>query len=116
MSQDVSPAEASGTTTVAAPFEIKAFPRKPAVLVDPNKDAPFGWWPAIVIALVAFIDRVEVNLIAGALPQIQEHFGFSDAWAGAIPPPPQSRAPCWCSLRAVWLTAPRAWSPSPSWC
>ncbi len=85
MSQDVSPAEASGTTTVAAPFEIKAFPRKPAVLVDPNKDAPFGWWPAIVIALVAFIDRVEVNLIAGALPQIQEHFGFSDAWAGAIP-------------------------------
>jgi len=38
-----------------------------------------------VVALVAFIDRVEVNLIAGALPQIQEHFGFSDTWAGAIP-------------------------------
>jgi MFS family permease len=53
--------------------------------VDVASDTPFGWWPAIVIALVAFIDRVEINLIAGALPKIQEHFGFSDTIAGLIP-------------------------------
>lgn len=86
MSQDVSPPESAPSVAAPAqPFEIKAFPRKPALTIDPNKEAPFGWWPAIVIALVAFIDRVEVNLIAGALPQIQEHFQFSDTWAGAIP-------------------------------
>ncbi|MCD4524403.1 MFS transporter [Nocardioides sp. cx-173] len=65
--------------------EVQAFAGRPPVTVDLAKAAPFGWWPAVVIALVAFIDRVEVNLIAGALPQIQDHFGFSDAWAGAIP-------------------------------
>lgn len=65
--------------------EVQAYAGKPPVTVDLTKAAPFGWWAAIVIALVAFIDRVEVNLIAGALPQIQDHFGFSDTWAGAIP-------------------------------
>ncbi len=53
--------------------------------VDLSLDAPLGWWPAIAIALVAFIDRVEINLVAGALPAIQEHFGFSDTVAGLIP-------------------------------
>lgn len=53
--------------------------------VDVTRAAPFGWWAAIVVALVAFIDRVEVNLIAGALPAIQEHFDFGDTMAGAIP-------------------------------
>ncbi|TYL46048.1 MFS transporter [Nocardioides sp. BGMRC 2183] len=53
--------------------------------VDLTRAAPFGWWPAIAIALVAFIDRVEINLIAGALPEIQGHFGFSDTIAGLIP-------------------------------
>ncbi|WP_110241508.1 MFS transporter [Nocardioides gilvus] len=86
MSHDVSPPELEGDTAFsAAPMTLVAFPKKPAVTIDPNKEAPFGWWPAVVIALVAFIDRVEVNLIAGALPQIQDHFGFSDTWAGAIP-------------------------------
>ncbi|WP_300678020.1 MFS transporter [Nocardioides sp.] len=53
--------------------------------VDLTRDPPFGWWPAIVIGLVAFVDRVEINLVAGALPAIQEHFGISDTVAGAIP-------------------------------
>lgn len=65
--------------------EVAAFRNRPPVTVDLDRPAPFGWWAAIVIALVAFIDRVEVNLIAGALPKIQDHFGFSDTWAGAIP-------------------------------
>ncbi|QWF20882.1 MFS transporter [Nocardioides sp. LMS-CY] len=64
---------------------VEAFPGRPPVTVDPGKVAPFGWWAAIVVALVAFIDRVEYNLVAGALPAIQEHFGFGDTLAGAIP-------------------------------
>ncbi|MFD7133836.1 MFS transporter [Streptomyces sp. NPDC059894] len=36
------------------------------------------------VALVAAIDRIEYNLLAGALPAVQEEFGFGDAAAGAI--------------------------------
>jgi MFS family permease len=39
----------------------------------------------MVIALVAFVDRLETSLVAGALPGLQAEFGFSDSWAGAIP-------------------------------
>lgn len=85
MSQDVSPTDPHAAFTGSREVEIVAFANKPPVKVDIDNPAPFGWWPAIVIALVAFIDRVEVNLIAGALPAIQDHFGFSDTWAGAIP-------------------------------
>lgn len=66
-------------------WEVEAFPGRPPVAVDLTKVAPFGWWAAIVIALVAFIDRVEYNLVAGALPAIQDHFGFGDTLGGAIP-------------------------------
>lgn len=66
-------------------LEIDAYPGKAPVRIDLKKVAPFGWWPAIVIALVAFIDRVEYNLVAGALPAIQDHFDFGDTLAGAIP-------------------------------
>lgn len=70
---------------VRTTIELEAFVGRPPVSVDPSRSAPFGWWAAIVVALVAFIDRVEVNLVAGALPAIQDHFGFSDTVAGAIP-------------------------------
>ncbi|MBW9208417.1 MFS transporter [Mumia sp. zg.B21] len=81
LEQDAVPPPAGAKTTV--PLDV--FVGRPPVDVDLARPAPFGWWPAIVIALVAFIDRVEVNLIAGALPAIQEEFGFSDTMAGAIP-------------------------------
>jgi predicted MFS family arabinose efflux permease len=64
---------------------VDAFPGRPPVAIDLAKAAPFGWWAAIVIAMVAFIDRVEYNLVAGALPAIQDHFDFGDTLAGAIP-------------------------------
>lgn len=60
------------------------FPGRPPVTVRRGAPAPFGWWPAVCIALVAAIDRVEYNLLAGALPKIQEEFGFGDAAGGAI--------------------------------
>ncbi|MEV4840449.1 MFS transporter [Nonomuraea sp. NPDC049486] len=46
--------------------------------------APFGWWPAICVALIAFVDRVEYNLMAGALADIQRDLGFGDTAGGAI--------------------------------
>ncbi|MFF5076001.1 MFS transporter [Actinoplanes sp. NPDC000266] len=57
---------------------------RPPVTVRRGSGAPFGWWPAICVALVAAIDRIEYNLLAGALPTIQEEFGFSDSAGGAI--------------------------------
>ncbi|XVU28323.1 MFS transporter [Actinoplanes sp. CA-054009] len=57
---------------------------RPPVAVRRGSGAPFGWWPAICVALVAAIDRIEYNLLAGALPTIQEEFGFSDSAGGAI--------------------------------
>lgn len=65
--------------------EMAVFAKRPARTVDLTKAAPLGWWPAIVVALVAFVDRIELNLISGALPAIQDHFGFSDTAGGAIP-------------------------------
>ncbi|GAA3203434.1 MFS transporter [Actinocorallia longicatena] len=64
--------------------EVEAFAGRPPVKVDPAATAPFGWWPAGCVALVALIDRVEANLMAGALPDIQEEFGFGDTAGGAI--------------------------------
>ncbi|MEU8798478.1 MFS transporter [Spirillospora sp. NPDC048819] len=73
------------TEPPAAPLPtITAYAGRPPVPVDPERAAPFGWWPAICIGLVALIDRVEANLMAGALPRIQEEFGFSDTEGGAI--------------------------------
>ncbi|GAA1396824.1 MFS transporter [Catellatospora coxensis] len=64
--------------------EIAAYPGRPPVRVRRGRAAPFGWWPAICVALVALIDRIEYNLLAGALPAIQREFGFDDGAAGAI--------------------------------
>ncbi|MFB4310501.1 MFS transporter [Actinomadura sp. GTD37] len=75
---------AAPPTPSAASARIVAFPGRPPVAFDPARAAPFGWRPAVCIALVALIDRVEANLMAGALPRIQEEFGFSDTAGGAI--------------------------------
>ncbi|MBB2947443.1 MFS family permease [Actinoplanes lutulentus] len=64
--------------------QVTAYPGRPPVAVRRGTAAPFGWWPAICVALVAAIDRIEYNLLAGALPTIQEEFGFSDSQGGAI--------------------------------
>ncbi|MEQ6903296.1 MFS transporter, partial [Nocardioides sp. YIM 152588] len=75
----------AGAAAAAGTATLQVHTRGTEQQVDLDRDPPFGWWPAIAIALVAFIDRVEINLIAGALPAIQDHFGFSDTVAGAIP-------------------------------
>ncbi|MEU0555031.1 MFS transporter [Dactylosporangium sp. NPDC006015] len=64
---------------------VEAYAGRPKVAVEPARTAPLGWWPAICVALVAFVDRVEYNLLAGVVPQIQAEFGLSDKAVGAIP-------------------------------
>jgi NAD(P)-dependent dehydrogenase (short-subunit alcohol dehydrogenase family)/predicted MFS family arabinose efflux permease len=76
----------SATTTgrpAAAPVAI--LKGRPPRVVDTGRAAPLGWRAAAVLFLVALVDRVETNLVAGALPQLQAEFGFGDGWAGAIP-------------------------------
>ncbi|MEV6279967.1 MFS transporter [Nocardia sp. NPDC051832] len=83
---DTSPTEpGSAAPPAVGSVEIAVSAGRPARAVDLTKAAPLGWWPAIAVGLVAFIDRLEINLIAGALPAIQDHFGFGDTAAGAIP-------------------------------
>jgi MFS family permease len=52
---------------------------------EPAARAPYGWGPAMVLAAVAFIDRLETNITAGVLPLLQAEWGFSDTLAGALP-------------------------------
>lgn len=47
--------------------------------------APYGWAPVAVLFLVGLVDRVELHLLAGVLPLIQDEWGFSDTVAGSIP-------------------------------
>ncbi len=65
-------------------MDVEVYQGKPPVRVRRGAAAPFGWWPAVCVALVALIDRIEYNLLAGALPAIQREFGFDDGQAGAI--------------------------------
>ena len=46
--------------------------------------APFGWRPAAVLTALNFVDGAESAVVIGALPLLQDEWGFSDAWGGAI--------------------------------
>jgi MFS family permease len=54
------------------------------VRTRPSAIAPFGWRPAAVLTSVNFVDGAESAVVIGALPLLQDEWGFSDAWAGAI--------------------------------
>ena len=62
--------------------EIQAYADGPPTPLDVAKPAPFGWWPAVIIALAAFIDRAEGAITLGAAASLQEEFGFDDAFLG----------------------------------
>jgi len=65
-------------------IEIQAYESGPRSVVDIAKRAPFGWWPAVIIALVAFIDKAESAVTLGAAASLQEEFGFDDAFLGVL--------------------------------
>lgn len=64
--------------------KMQAYAEGPPTDVDVAKSAPFGWWPAIIIALAAFIDRAEGAVTLGAAASLQEEFGFNDAFLGVL--------------------------------
>jgi MFS family permease len=82
-------ASVEGSPALSAPpapaRDIELFAGRPPVRLDPQRTAPVGWWPAVLVMLIALLDRIETNLVAGALPALQAEWGFSDTWAGAIP-------------------------------
>jgi MFS family permease len=49
-----------------------------------SASAPYGWRPAAVLTAVNFVDGAEGAVVIGALPLLQDQWGFSDAWGGAI--------------------------------
>lgn len=63
-------------------LRIDAFPGRRPVDVDLTKAAPFGWWPAIALGMVALVDRADAAVIGGVLKDLQDQFGFSDTTAG----------------------------------
>jgi MFS family permease len=63
---------------------LQAYAEGPPTQVDIAKAAPFGWWPALIIALAAFIDRAESAVTLGAAASLQEEFGFNDAFLGVL--------------------------------
>jgi MFS family permease len=64
--------------------ELDAFVGRPPVVVDVARAAPFGWKPALVLALVAFVDRADAGLVSGVLERLKAEFGFGDAVAGLL--------------------------------
>jgi len=64
--------------------DMACFEGKPSRAVRVMAAAPFGWWPAAVLAMVALVDRVEQTILAGALPAIKDEFGLTNAQAGLL--------------------------------
>lgn len=64
--------------------EMDVYEGRPPIRVLINAAAPFGWWPAVVLALVSFMDRLEQSVLAGAATSIKEHFGIGNFGIGVI--------------------------------
>jgi MFS family permease len=46
---------------------------------------PWGAAPAAILTLVVLVDAIDQGIVPGVLPLLQDDWGFSDLWAGAIP-------------------------------
>lgn len=79
--------QASSSPKVDSPVQtvtVDAFEGRPPVPVKVGVAAPFGWWPAIILAFVGLVDRLDSAMVGGTLTKIQAEFGFSDAFAGLL--------------------------------
>lgn len=73
------------TSTIPGPLvEVDAYVNRPPVAVDATRAAPFGWRPALILAIVAFVDRADAGLVSGVLERLKADFGFGDAVAGVL--------------------------------
>ena len=73
------------STTLAPPPQLEGLEDGPAVRMRADELAPFGWAPAMVLAAINVVDRMDANIVAGVLPLLQDEWGFSDTLGGAIP-------------------------------
>ncbi|MDS1269861.1 MFS transporter [Lipingzhangella sp. LS1_29] len=58
--------------------------RPPAAGITGRESAPYGWTPLVVLFFVGLVDRIETYIASGALPFLQEEWGFSDTMGGMI--------------------------------
>jgi MFS family permease len=59
-------------------------PTRSATDREVRADAPYGWRPAWVLTAINLVDGAESSVVIGALPLLQDEWGFSDTWAGAL--------------------------------
>ncbi len=64
--------------------EMEAFPGKGLRKVDLRKAAPFGWLPAVLLGVIALVDRADQTVLAGALDAIDKEFEISEIFNGII--------------------------------
>ncbi len=75
---------AIGVATDDVTVEVTPFDGRPPVRVSLRDPSPFGWWPALLLAFVGMVDRLDSSLVGGVLTKIQDEFGFSDFVAGFL--------------------------------
>ena len=64
--------------------EVTPFEGQPPVRVSLLDPSPFGWWPALLLAFVGMVDRLDASMVGGVLTKLQAEFGFSDFVAGFL--------------------------------
>lgn len=64
--------------------EMPVFAGKGLTKVRIGASAPFGWWPAVILSLVSFLDRLEQSVLAGAVVDIKEYFDIGNGAVGLI--------------------------------
>ena len=53
--------------------EVVAFKGKGPRRIDLRRAAPFGWKAAVLLGVIALVDRADQTVLAGALDRSEEH-------------------------------------------
>jgi MFS family permease len=65
-------------------LDVEPYPGRGLRRIDLRSAAPFGWTPAVVLGVVALVERADSALVGAVLPKLQEDFGFGDFTAGVL--------------------------------
>ena len=92
----------SGASSPVGPgdhqLDVEPYAGRGSRRIDLRSAAPFGWTPAVVLGVVALVERADSALVGAVLPHLQEDFGFGDLMAGAL-----NSAPALAALLLVGL-------------
>ncbi|HCK78906.1 MAG TPA: hypothetical protein DHW34_02695 [Actinobacteria bacterium] len=64
--------------------EVVAFKGKGPRRIDLRRAAPFGWKAAVLLGVIALVDRADQTVLAGALDAIDKEFQISEFFNGVI--------------------------------